>query len=107
MFQTAPASFSFPLLASRSEGGPRSAVHRFRMNNSSAAPAPNDDAEMFDLAPVSLWLEDYSALKTLFAQWHEEGVADLRAHLAADPARIAQCSACIRVLKVNRKTLSL
>ena len=25
-----------------------------------------DDAEMFELAPVSLWLEDYSALKELF-----------------------------------------
>ena len=23
---------------------------------------PNDDAEMFDLAPVSLWIEDYSAV---------------------------------------------
>ena len=69
--------------------------------------ALNDDAEMFELAPVSLWLEDYSALKALFAQWRADGVADLRAHLAADPARVKQCSACIRLIKVNRKTLSL
>ena len=27
-----------------------------------------DDAEMFDLAPVSLWLEDYSAMKSLFEE---------------------------------------
>ncbi|MGV3634012.1 MAG: diguanylate cyclase domain-containing protein [Pseudorhodoplanes sp.] len=69
--------------------------------------ALNDDAEMFDLAPVSLWLEDYSALKVLFQRWRDEGVTDLRAHFAADPARIAQCSGCIRVLKVNKKTLAL
>ena len=25
-----------------------------------------DDAEMFELAPVSLWLEDYSGVKALF-----------------------------------------
>lgn len=68
---------------------------------------PNDDAEMFELAPVSLWLEDYSALKDLFSQWRVEGVTDLRAHFAADAARIAQCSACIRLIKVNRKTLAL
>jgi len=29
----------------------------------------HDDAETFDLAPVSLWLEDYSALHALFAEW--------------------------------------
>jgi diguanylate cyclase (GGDEF)-like protein len=67
----------------------------------------NDDAEMFELAPVSLWLEDYSALKALFAQWRAEGVTDLRAHFAAEPARVRQCSACIRLIKVNRATLTL
>ncbi len=67
----------------------------------------NDDAEMFDLAPVSLWLEDYSALKALFDQWRADGVSDLRAHFAADLSRVKQCSACIRLIKVNRKTLSL
>lgn len=41
--------------------------------------ALTDDAEMFDLAPVSLWLEDYSALKALFAQWRSDGVTNLRA----------------------------
>ncbi|RZU00619.1 sensor domain-containing diguanylate cyclase [Rivibacter subsaxonicus] len=62
---------------------------------------------MFDLAPVSLWLEDYSALKRLFDGWRAEGVSDLRAHLRADPARIASCSHSIRILKVNRRTLEL
>ena len=28
-----------------------------------------DDAEMFDLAPVSLWLEDYSGIRQLFEEW--------------------------------------
>ncbi|MET0867845.1 MAG: histidine kinase, partial [Pseudorhodoplanes sp.] len=67
----------------------------------------NDHAEMFELAPVSLWLEDYSALKALYEVWRSDGVTDLRAHFAADPARVWQCSACIRLIKVNRKTLSL
>ncbi|EIM28178.1 sensor domain-containing diguanylate cyclase [Microvirga lotononidis] len=66
-----------------------------------------DDAEMFELAPVSLWLEDYSELKELFAQWREAGVTSLRDYLLEDTARVATCSSLIRVIKVNRKTLSL
>jgi PAS domain-containing protein len=66
-----------------------------------------DDAEMFDLAPVSLWLEDYSRMKSLFEEWRRSGVTELREHLLADPDRVKACSDCIRVIKVNRKTLSL
>lgn len=62
---------------------------------------------MFDLAPVSLWLEDYSGLKQLFDEWRSAGVSSLRDHLKADPERVKVCSSRIRVIKVNRKTLSL
>ncbi|MEW6705726.1 MAG: GGDEF domain-containing protein [Pseudomonadota bacterium] len=64
-------------------------------------------AEMFELAPVSLWLEDYSALKRLFERWRAEGVSDLRAHLHEDRARVGECSRCLQVLRVNRRTLQL
>jgi diguanylate cyclase (GGDEF)-like protein len=67
----------------------------------------HDDAEMFELAPVSLWLEDYSGLKDLFAEWKQAGVASLRDYLLEDPAKVEICSGLIRVIKVNRKTLSL
>jgi len=68
---------------------------------------PCDDAEMFEIAPVSLWLEDYSGVKKLFEQWRREGVTSLRDHLVQDPRRVQACSDLIRVIKVNRKTLSL
>lgn len=66
-----------------------------------------DFEHMFDLAPVSLWLEDYSALQQLFTQWRAQGVTDLRSHLYADPTRFAQCTACMKVLRVNQRTLEL
>ena len=31
--------------------------------STAASSAPADDADMFDLAPVSLWLEDFSAVR--------------------------------------------
>lgn len=65
------------------------------------------EQSMFELAPVSLWLEDFSGLARLFADWRAQGVGDLRAHLRADPARVRACSAELRVLQVNRRTLQL
>ncbi|HEX8954905.1 MAG TPA: sensor domain-containing diguanylate cyclase [Burkholderiaceae bacterium] len=69
-------------------------------------PAADAHGEMFMLAPISLWLEDFSGVKTLFEQWRAEGVTDLRAHLTAQPALVAQCSQQIRVIEVNQKTLT-
>ena len=66
-----------------------------------------DFEHMFELAPVSLWLEDYSALKQLFDGWRAAGVTDLRAHFAQDAERVRQCSASLKVLRVNRRTLEL
>lgn len=62
---------------------------------------------LFELAPTSLWLEDFSGLAALYARWRAQGVTDLRAHLADDPQRVAECARCIQVIKVNRSTLSL
>lgn len=64
-------------------------------------------ADLFELAPVSLWIEDYSALKRLFDQWRAGGVADLRAHLWAQPELIAECARQLRILRVNQRTLDL
>lgn len=66
-----------------------------------------DFEQMFELAPISLWLEDYSALKQLFDRWRAEGVTDLVAHVAAEPARAQQCAACLKILQVNRRTLEV
>src|SRR5882757_3389519 len=58
-----------------------------------------DDVEMFDLAPVSLWLEDFSGVGQLFEEWRADGVTDLAVHLRSDLSRIKACSERIRVLK--------
>jgi len=69
---------------------------------------PETDFElMFESAPISLWLEDYSALKRLFDSWRAQGVTDLSAHVVQTPALLQQCAACLKVLKVNRQTLAL
>jgi diguanylate cyclase (GGDEF)-like protein len=66
-----------------------------------------DFETMFDLAPVSLWLEDYSELKRLFDRWRAEGVEDVTAHLKREPDRVRECMAALKVLRVNETTLRL
>ena len=70
-------------------------------------PSLDSDAMMFDLAPVSLWIEDFSDVKALFEQWQKQGVDDIETFLLANPERVRQCSQSIRILKVNQQTLSL
>jgi diguanylate cyclase (GGDEF)-like protein len=66
-----------------------------------------DDSQFFEHAPVSLWLEDFSAIKALFDAWRAEGVSDVEAHLRDHPAALEASAAAIRVLAVNRHTLQL
>ena len=62
---------------------------------------------LFEYAPVSLWEEDYSAIKKEFDSLRAQGVTDLRTHLNSDPQAVRRFMGMIRVLDVNRKTLSL
>lgn len=73
---------------------------------SDVSPSTDLDA-MFDLAPVSLWLEDYSELRRMLDGWRAQGVTDLVAHLAEDPQRVRDCMARLKVLRVNQYTLQL
>lgn len=66
-----------------------------------------DFEHMFDLAPVSLWLQDFSGVRALFESWRAQGVTDVRAHLLAQPQAQRAYGQAIRILRVNRRTLEL
>jgi diguanylate cyclase (GGDEF)-like protein len=65
------------------------------------------DSDIFDLAPVSLWLRDYSGILPLFMTWRAKGVRSLAEHFAANSAYVLECAARVRVLKANRYTVAL
>ena len=62
---------------------------------------------LFMYAPISLWEEDYSALKQEFDNLRAQGVVDLKAHLLQTPEAVSRFMSLIRVLDVNQKTLNL
>jgi diguanylate cyclase (GGDEF)-like protein len=70
-------------------------------------PGTDVSQAMLDLAPVSLWLEDYTALKVLFERWRAAGISDLAELFRQDPSAIGTCAAQIRVIAVNQRTHEL
>ncbi len=62
---------------------------------------------LFDASPISLWEEDYSALKAYFDSLRLSGVTDLQSHLEQHPEVVTVCMGLIKVLNVNQKTLEL
>ncbi len=62
---------------------------------------------LFDASPISLWEEDYSALKQHFDALRKTGVLDLQSYFAEHPAAVSHCMSLIRVLDVNQRTLDL
>ncbi|MCJ8517464.1 diguanylate cyclase (GGDEF)-like protein [Pseudorhizobium tarimense] len=67
----------------------------------------NESLDTFELAPVAMWIEDFSGVAALFSRWRAEGIEDLATYLRQDVGRVAMCSQQIKVLQVNRKTLEL
>ncbi len=62
---------------------------------------------LFTYAPISLWEEDYTAIKKEFDRLRAEGVTDLRSYFVSDPKAVDRFVGMIRILDVNQKTLDL
>jgi diguanylate cyclase (GGDEF)-like protein len=80
-------------------------MHALKIASAVLPARQDDDATMFALAPVSLWLNDFSGVKVLFEEWR--GVTSLREFLNEDLERVKTCARLIRIVDVNRKTLTL
>ena len=62
---------------------------------------------LFENSPISLWEEDFSALKQHINQLKQQGVTDLRAYFAQHPEVLDQFAREIKVLDVNQASLAL
>jgi diguanylate cyclase (GGDEF)-like protein len=62
---------------------------------------------LFEYAPISLWEEDYSGIKSSFDGLRAQGVTDLAAYLDSHPEQVEECMKRIQVLDVNQQTLTL
>lgn len=66
-----------------------------------------EDKAVFDYAPISLWLEDYSQVKQILDGLRSQGVQDIFSYLTTHQDIVDTCMAKIIVLDVNQETLNL
>jgi PAS domain S-box-containing protein len=62
---------------------------------------------IFDLAGVSIWEEDFSAVKTALDDLKAAGVTDFRSYFSDRPAEIDRFVGLVRVVDVNEDTLRM
>ena len=62
---------------------------------------------MFEQAPVSLWVEDFSSIKRLLDDVRMQGIVDFRTFTDVHPEFVDRCMSEIQVLDVNRYTLDM
>ncbi|MEW5938969.1 MAG: diguanylate cyclase [Chloroflexota bacterium] len=62
---------------------------------------------LFEDSPVSLWEEDFSAVKRRIDSLRRQGVKDFRAYFEEHPEAAAACAEEIRIVDVNNATLKL
>lgn len=62
---------------------------------------------LFDNSPISLWEEDFSAVKTFLDQQNDLVKQDINNWLEADPSRIIQCAQLVKINNINQRTLEM
>jgi diguanylate cyclase (GGDEF)-like protein len=63
------------------------------------------DQNLFEFSPISLWVEDFSEVRSALNALRQQGICDIKVYLEKNPGFVQQLAKKIRVVEVNRKTL--
>jgi PAS domain S-box-containing protein len=62
---------------------------------------------LFENVPISLWEEDFSAVKTYVDDLRRNGILDLRNYFDNNPEAVQSCVEMVKIIDVNQATLKL
>ncbi|MBU1232078.1 MAG: hypothetical protein KKD01_08275 [Proteobacteria bacterium] len=62
---------------------------------------------LFEEAPISLWEEDFSAVRKYIDQLRSAGITDFRSYFISHPESVDTCAQLIKIIDVNRETLKI
>ncbi len=62
---------------------------------------------LFEDSPISLWEEDFSAVKAHLELLRDSGVTDFREYFEQNPSAVPECAKMVKVLDVNQATLDI
>lgn len=62
---------------------------------------------LFEDSPVSLWEEDFSAVKVYLENLKVSGITDFKSYFTDNPEEMKRCASMVKVVNVNRATVEL
>ena len=62
---------------------------------------------LFEDSPISLWEQDFSAIKLRLDTLKQQGIRDLRSYMATHPEFVIECLRLVKVTNVNTATLEV
>ncbi|MHA1967179.1 MAG: ATP-binding protein [Candidatus Hodarchaeales archaeon] len=62
---------------------------------------------LFEESPISVWEEDYSAVKQYLDKLKQSGITDFRKFFDENPEDVNRCTQMVKILNVNNATLRL
>jgi diguanylate cyclase (GGDEF)-like protein len=62
---------------------------------------------LFQYSPISLWVNDFSEIKSMLDNLRAQGIDDFRTFMNVHPDFVQQCMAAIRTVDVNAQTLTM
>jgi PAS domain S-box-containing protein len=65
------------------------------------------DSYFYKDAPVSIWVEDFSEVRSHFVSLKKQGIRDLRTYLTQHPEEVVSLAGKVKIIDVNNATLRL
>jgi PAS domain S-box-containing protein len=62
---------------------------------------------LFEDSPLSLWEQDFSAVKTYLEELRSQGIADFSAYLTDHPTVVTYCAGLVKIINMNRAALAV
>jgi len=62
---------------------------------------------LFEHAPISIWEEDFSAVRQSIEDLRSAGVVDFSTYFDEHPEQVARCATQVKIVDVNRATLEM
>lgn len=97
----------FGFIFHRFEHSRRNYFRAIRQANEKLCESESRYQQLFEESPISLWEEDFSAVKQYLDRLRDSGISDFRTHFASHPETVHECAQLVKIIDVNKATLEM
>jgi PAS domain S-box-containing protein len=88
-------------------GSLRSAIHTAERTAQRLWESQGRWQGLFEHAPIAIWEQDFSRVKSRFDEFRSAGVSDLETHLAEHPDEVLALARIVRIVDASRATMEV